>query len=77
VRQAIRGLQMEARVFWRWATRASALGLALAIVGSYLPPPGRLRYASYIAIPVFIVLFIESRRRGHPGQEFKDTLWSM
>ena len=62
---------------WRWATRGSALFLAVAVLVGYLAPPGILRAVAYGGIALFIVLFIECRRRAYPNEEFKDTPWSM
>jgi hypothetical protein len=62
---------------WSWIMRASNLGLAASVATGYLSPPGVLRYASCIAFPFLVVLYIESRRRARPDQDFQDTTWGM
>ena len=69
---------MRRRVeLWHWAMRASALGLAVAVAGTVLATPGRMRFAAYVAFPCLLVLYLWTRGRARPDEEFKDTPWSL
>ena len=62
---------------WQWAMRASALGLAIAIAGMVMGPPGRVRFAAYVAFPCLLVLYLWARGCARPDEDFKDTPWDL
>jgi hypothetical protein len=57
--------------------RVSALGLAIALAGTVMAPPGRTRFAAYVAFPCLLVLYLWARGRARPDEDFKDTPWGL